>query len=322
MKKVIIILGALFLLLLLFLVLFYLTSDTGSLHQNEAELKAEIQVDDRESRAMEKSLQDDHGDAPQEVGTNISGKEAALNCHARYQKHPNWQEISDIYESFYLSMGEMMGEHHYQQLPLDAVKSYADAGDVDAMFHYGSELIWKGGFGIYFNELNRAETLTQEERKERINNHQLNLPMLEQGAGYLVDSAIQGKLGGLIELQLLSHHILKRQMSRKANFENAKLALSLNMAYEALLMQVFINDADMMQDFLFADDRAELVQQFLKDYPQQELESIEQEASKIKERLFGYWQDKRESLGLPIFPDKFPPHLEQHVKDKRRLCDG
>ncbi|GAA0201110.1 hypothetical protein GCM10009123_05550 [Kangiella japonica] len=253
---------------------------------------------------------------------NEVSEEPQLDCHTRYQKHPHWQEISDIYESFYLSMGEMMGEHHYQQMPLDAVKSYADAGDADAMFHYGSELIWKGGFGIYFNELNRAETLTQEERKERINNHQLNLPMLEQGTGYLVDSAIQGKLGGLIELQLLSHHILKRQMSREANLENTKLALSLNMAYEALLMQVFINDAEVMQGFLFADDREELIQQFLRDYPQQELESIEQEASKIKGRLFGYWQDKRERLGLPIFPDKFPPHLEQHVKDKRRLCDG
>lgn len=247
-------------------------------------------------------------------------KEPNLDCHTQYQKHPNWQEISDIYESFYLSTGEMMGEHHYQQMPLDAVKSYADAGDANAMFHYGSELIWKGGFGIYFNELNRAETLTQEERRERINNHQLNLPMLEQGTGYLVDSATQGKLGGLIELQLLSHHILKRQMSREDNYENTKQALMLSMAYEALLMQVFTNDADMMQEFLFADDRAELVQQFLKNHPQLELEPIEQEANKIKERLFGYWQDKRESLGLPIYPDKFPPHLEQHVKDKRAFC--
>ncbi|WP_146205082.1 hypothetical protein [Kangiella spongicola] len=319
MKKIIIIIGAL---LLLFLMLYYLASDTGSTNKNKVELKAKSQFDERESRATEQSVQDERVDETQGLPANLGEKEPTLDCHTRYQKHPNWQEISDIYESFYLSMGEMMGEHHYQQLPLDAVKSYADAGDVDAMFHYGSELIWKGGFGIYFNELNRAETLTQEERKERINNHQPNLPMLEQGAGYLVDSATQGKLGGLIELQLLSHHILKRQMSREDNYENTKQALMLSMAYEALLMQVFINDADMMQGFLFADDREELIQQFLKDYPQQELESIEQEASKIKERLFGYWQDKRESLGLPIYPDKFPPHLEQHVKDKRRLCDG
>lgn len=315
MKKTIIVVGAL---LLAFLLFKYMTFDPDNV--NMMEHKAEVQIDEKVLDTKEKLAQGSPRDITQEVDAHISQKEPILDCHTRYQKHPNWQEISDIFESFYLSTGEMMGEHHYQQMPLGAVKSYADAGDADAMFHYGSELIWKGGLGIYFNELNRTEVLTQEERLEKVNKHQLDRIMLEQGQQYLIDSAVRGKLGGLIELQLLSHHILKRQMARESNLENTKQALMLSMAYEALLMQIFINDAEVMQDFLFVDDREELIQEFLKNHPQQEFEFIEQEANTIKERLFGYWQDKREGLGLPIYPDKFPPHLEQHIRDKKSNC--
>lgn len=242
------------------------------------------------------------------------------NCHARYQKHENWQEINIIFESLYMSIEEMSGEHHYQQLPLEAVKSYADAGDADAMFHYGTELFWKGGFGFYFNELNRSKALSQSERREVVNNHKLDMVTLEQGSKYLLNAAIEGKLGGIIELSLLSHHVAKRQVSSGKDVESIKQALMISLAYDHLLGEVFINDTAIMKGFLFVKEKGELLDKFAKQYPDVDLEPMRDESIRIHQRLFDYWQEKRDLNGAPVYPDKFPQHLEQHMANKNKEC--
>ena len=317
MKKIIIILGTL---LLAFLILYYLISDTGSLHRNKAKLKKEVQVNERESQVTEKSVQDSRRAVTEKVDANINEKESNIGCHQRYQQHENWQRVNDIFAEVYINDAELSGEHHFQEMQLEAVKSYADAGDPNAMFHYGSELIWKGGLGIYFNELNRSGSLSQSERKKAIDNHQLDMMALEYGSKYLLDSATLGKLGGIIELQLLHHHIFKRQVEHGKDIESIKNAMMLSLAYEQLIEEVFINDSLMMDGFQFTDEKKNLMKKLSKQYPEIELAEIQEEANNIQGRLFNYWREKREKLGKPIYPNKFPDYLEQHMANKNKEC--
>jgi len=247
-------------------------------------------------------------------------EEGKLDCHTRYQKHENWKEISDIFSGIYMTVDEMSGDHYFQNMQLEAVKSYADAGDANAMFHYGNELIWKGGFGIYFNELNRTKVLNQDERQEIVNNHKLDMVALEIGAKYLLDAAVRGKLGGILELNLMHQHIVKRQVNSGKDVESIKRALMISFAYEQLLQEVFINDSVMMDSFLFAYKKQELIETFSTQYPKIDLAPIRDEANNIQERLFDYWREEREQLGKPIYPDEFPDYLEQHMANKRKEC--
>ncbi|RDX38209.1 hypothetical protein DZA50_00695 [Kangiella sp. HD9-110m-PIT-SAG07] len=243
-----------------------------------------------------------------------------MDCHQRYQQHENWQRINDIFEEIYMTGDEMAGEHYFQKMQLEAVKSYADAGDANAMFHYGTELIWKSGFGFYFNDLNRSEHLTQAERRERAENHQLDMASLEQGAKYLLDSATRGKLGGVVELKILHHHILKRQMRSNKDVESIKRAIMLDIAYEEFLESVFIKDMGVMEGFLYSGDSKKLIDEFLGQYPDENLDAIQEKATNIQNRLFDYWREQREKFGLPVYPDRFPEYLEQHMVNKNKEC--
>ncbi|GAA4362733.1 hypothetical protein [Kangiella marina] len=253
----------------------------------------------------------------------LTGKPVFKNsakCHQWFQEHENWKEINDIFESLYMSIEEMTGEHYFQQMPLEAVKSYADAGNPDAMFHYGTEVIWKNGFGFYFNDLNRTQVLSQQERQELANSHQLDLPMLEEGAKYLMDAAVAGKLGGIIELTTLHHYILKRQIESSNNKESIKNAMILSIAYRSLLQQVFAKDIDLMEGFLYSNQSDDLLDKYSKQFPDTDLQAVHTEANNIQKRLFDYWRQNREVLGLPLYPDRFPAHLEQHMKNKNKEC--
>jgi hypothetical protein len=250
----------------------------------------------------------------------LSKETKYMDCHARYQQHENWQKISDIFESFYMTIEEMSGEHHFQKMPLDAVKSYADSGDADAMFHYGTELLWKGGFGFYFNELNRSPVETHQERRELSSNHQLDLPVLEEASDYLMRSAALGKLGGIIELKLIHQHILKKQIRNNKHPESIKDALVLNIAYENLLEEVFVNDYGIIKTFLFAEESKQLFETVAKQYPSIDMVAIREEALAKNDLLFNNWKRQREDLGAAVHPDKFPANLEQHMSNKEKEC--
>ncbi|WP_223671276.1 hypothetical protein [Kangiella shandongensis] len=245
-----------------------------------------------------------------------------LPCYQKYQKKPEWKEIEAVLSSIFMNGDEAAGQGVYQQLPIAAVKSYADTGDKDAMFHYGSELMWKAAFGMHLNSINRNPGETLSELSERAKKHNPDFDEFLQGADYAYRAAIKGKLGGIMEIAILEKRLIRRMVKSGSSTEDIEKALIHRHASLSLMQKMHTNDPGLLTFFSGADEFQDDLNTI---YSEQELqpEIREELESKIKthsQQLLQQWKSDRQALGLEPFPDVMSSRLDQFLADMEQEC--
>lgn len=246
------------------------------------------------------------------------------SCYERYQRKPEWKEIEAVLSSIYMNGDEAAGQGIYQQLPIEAVKSYADTGDKDAMFHYGSEVMWKAAFGVHLNSVNRNPGEPLSQLRQRAKKHKPDVDNFLLGAGYAYRAAVQGKLGGLLEIVAGEKMLIKRMVQSGSSSENIEKALMHRHAALSLMQTIHADDPGLLM-FFSSDDEFE--EDLAVIYSEQEIqpELREKLQNKIKhrsERLLQKWKSDRQILGLEPFPDVMRPKLDEFLNSMEQECNS
>lgn len=243
-------------------------------------------------------------------------------CSDKYQSRPEWKEIEAIISSIYMNGEEAAGQGVYQQMPVDAVKSYADAGDETALLHYGSEVMWKAAFGVYLNQINRNPNEAREELKKRVKQHRPNLDAFYTGADYAYRAAVKGKLGGIMEVSSMSRGLLRRVIRSDMPMEDVKTVLIKRHAYLNLMQRIHTNDAELLLFFSGKDELEEDLGVIFEGKAQDDflVATLKEEIASESEKLLEQWGNDRARLGLPQYPDVIPERLELLLSNMEREC--
>lgn len=243
-------------------------------------------------------------------------------CVANYENKPEWEQtykvISDIYQSGY----EAAGSSAFQQMPIESLKSYADAGDKSAMFHYGSALMWKGGVGIYLNYPGQEERLVEPEKYKQVipKNHKPDIELFNKGAEYAYQAAVKGKFGGIMEIVNMKLMML-RQMKRQGFPEEQVLNEMVHAAsFLKLLKHIHSNDkallSELNYDYFITDNIKNIWDKDIEDIKVK----VEQLSDEAVTTMIKDWKTNRERLGLEESPDLLSPKLERFYRDNVEIC--
>ncbi|RDX38207.1 hypothetical protein DZA50_00685 [Kangiella sp. HD9-110m-PIT-SAG07] len=245
-----------------------------------------------------------------------------LACLERFRSQSEWKEIEAILSSIYMNGEEAAGQGVYQQMPLEAVKSYADSGDKSAMLHYGSELMWKSAFGVHINPINRNPGESTEAMGERAKKHQPDLERFYEGVGYAYQAAVLGKLGATMEISSLSKGLL-RKMVRTGQPKKSILEVFVQrQAYLNLMQKVHQNDEVLLAFFSSSDELQEdldLLFQEVEIKPNK-LAQIKAKIGQESKRLIEQWEKDRSRIGLTIYPELMPKRLAVFFGKMEREC--
>lgn len=244
-------------------------------------------------------------------------------CVANYQNKPEWEDIYKVISTIYQSGYEAAGNSAFQQMPIDSLKSYADAGDKDAMFHYGSALMWKGGVGIYLNYPGQVERLAEPEKYKQVipKNHNPDNELFNQGAEYAYQAAVKGKFGGLFEIANMKLMML-RQMKKQGFSEELVFNEMVHAAsYLKLIKHIHSNDkallSELNYDYYITDN--------IKNIWDKDIEGIKVKVEQLSDetvtKMIQDWKINRESLGLAESPDLLSPKLEKFYRDNVEICN-
>ncbi|GAA4362729.1 hypothetical protein [Kangiella marina] len=322
MKKVIFILLA-----LCAVVVFVLWSTTAEESQSVTE-KVSFS---KSAKQIPESLVKQHGNNPAnkadesnnpKLELNSANQTKELSCFEKYRQKPEWKDIEAIVGSIYMSGEEAAGEGVYQQIPLDAVKSYADAGDANAMFHFGSETMWNSSFGLYFNPINQNPGNTTKERQEKAQQHKVDLEAFHKGANYAYRAAVHGKLGGILEVSLVSKSVLRKMVRSQRQREDIEEFLIHRHAYLNLLEQVHKNDSELLLFFQNDEEiKGDLTMVYGVVGPDSDtLERIKTDIDERSLKLRERWESDRLSLGLEPYPDVIPERLDSLLEEMKNEC--
>ncbi|AOE50566.1 hypothetical protein [Kangiella sediminilitoris] len=215
------------------------------------------------------------------------------------------------------------GDHHYQQLPFESLKSYAEAGDSEAMYIYGSELMWKGGLGVHMNsQWQTRELLSDGTRKLKISGPDINL--FKQGRDYIYKAAVKGRVMGLYEIASMYKKSLKKL--RQKGYKKSLIKQHIVKGYSYHLMAQKI----MEKDRILGEDKyinAITIDDYIKlGLPESEIESVKKDllakAQINYSQLKSEWESDREYIGKKPYPKFFTKEEEKiYFKEMPEECE-
>lgn len=243
-------------------------------------------------------------------------------CVADYENKPEWKQIYKVISDIYQSGYEAAGSSAFQQMPIESLKSYADAGDKSAMFHYGSALMWKGGVGIYLNYPGQEERLAEPEKYKQVipENHKPDIELFNKGAEYAYQAALKGKFGGIREIVNMKLMML-RQM-KKQGFPEEQVLNEMVYAASFLKLLKHIHSSDkallgeLNYDYFITDNIKNIWDEDIEDIKVK----VEQLSDEAVTKMIKDWKTNRERLGLEESPDLLSPKLEKFYRDNVEIC--
>lgn len=247
---------------------------------------------------------------------------STLTCMERYRAQPEWKEIEAVISAIYMSGEEAAGEGTYQQIPIEAVKSYADSGDSNAMLHYASETMWKSAFGTYLNTINRDPNEDMEKLEQKTRLHKPDLEGFFYGAGYAYQAAVEGRYGGVMEVTAVSRGLLYR-LSRDEEAMDKSLQVLINrQAYLELLQTIHQNDEVLLTIFVEEDELKEDLDIVFKgeELEPSQLEKIQRQIKQQSQQLHQQWEADRRRRGYELYPELFSKRLEEFFEKMEKEC--
>ena len=253
---------------------------------------------------------------------SVASKDDSLTCMQKYQQQPEWKEIEETINSIYMNGEEAAGKGVYQQMPKEAVKSYADAGDKSAMLHYGSAVMWKSAFGVHINQVNRDPTERMENRKERIKKHKPDLKTFKRGMDYAYQAALLGKLGGIMEIASLQKGLLRRMARRGSSEQEIRDMFIMRHAYLNLMQKLHQEDSALLLFFFGEEELLEVFEYLYGDKKNKEklLLELKSDIKVSSQKLIKTWEHDRRLQGVDIYPDIMPPKLDKFIADMETKC--
>lgn len=257
----------------------------------------------------------------------VSANDEAVNSEETKEKPPSnicKEQLAEQYpeldkqfnhalQDVYLSGEQMAGEGVYQNMSFENLKPLADANNPDAMMVYGSEMIWYSATGI---RVNRADSQyrTQEQTKNIIKTHKVNLNGVIQGQEYLYKAAVFGKEGAIFEsavlLDLVARNLNKEDTDEKLIME----LLSKSLSYKKLIIDIHQHDPSFRGIFGQSMDPFNNIQRLYadrEDYAEIR-KQIESDAENMYQELKERWEHDREYYGFEIYPDYLKGELEEY----------
>lgn len=252
--------------------------------------------------------------------------EKELSCHEKYQQQPEWKEIEAILSSIYMNGEEAAGQGVYQRMPIESLRSYAESGDPNAMFHYGSALMWKGSVGIYLNYPGEVErTINADKYKNMYKHHKPDLEVIKQGSDYLYRSAVKGKLGAFMENAFMQQATVRRMNKDDFDFsEEHKLTLlASSMANFKLMAYVHENDEFLAEVINYEYFTSKLLDELYPEKEQKEetLKKLNSQVARLYQTKKSQWISDRNYHGLPVQPQLFNPRLESFYIEHIKVCE-
>lgn len=244
-----------------------------------------------------------------QVESSIDGVEECLN---QLGLRDDFLNVYKKLEGLGMSGSQLAGVDGYQQVPLESLRSYADANDLDAMYLYGVNLLWKSSLGFYLNENYRDQSLTTEQFREQVRNHEFNREQFQRGKNYVYKAAAKGKLIGLLEIGLM-HKTASKKLAEKGVSQSELIEfLSEGYAYLELAKDVYQKDPLLIQE---AGLEWHTVEKFIKTaMPDAEMNDVmplvESSIEKHLQRLKSQWATDRGYHGLEVYPDTFTDEEE------------
>lgn len=252
------------------------------------------------------------------------GKSIAVSENETTERHGSDDFDSCVNNNNYLSVFKrldglgigqenLVGRGHYQELNLSSLASYADAGEPDAMFLYGLELVWKGLFGMYQTKRYREHPVGSPSFKESLKNHKVDLSKVREGEKYLFKSAVQGKLLALGEIAAYFAISVKSLKKQEESEEQIKRYLVESHAYTLLMKDVFKNDYSLLESLTIDNKSLDTTLKIAFPYgvPQGgEADLINKAQNRFKE-LKEKWRSSREYFGYDVYPDLFTTDEEE-----------
>lgn len=276
------------------------------------------------------ALQDSKPDQKELTNTEVQtlgSLEARATCMEKYTSDPKWIEIYKRFEGLGLSGDELAGTDSYQQLPLDSLKAHADTGDKKAMYLYGVETMWKSAFGFYMNGNYRGPLGFTEERKKQIQQHKVNLEEYQEGADYVYQAAVQGKLTGLMEIASQQSALINAM--QQDGFSEEALLNEAVTAYSYLLLMREVYQYDEMLYEILGDDKSldSNLTRIFKDNKEITIESMRKIRSDVIARsekkfqiLKASWENDRNYHGLEPYPNLFTAEEEEYYQKAELDC--
>ena len=215
-------------------------------------------------------------------------------------------------EGLGMSGSQLAGVDGYQQVPLESLRSYADANDLDAMYLYGVNLLWKSSLGFYLNENYRDQSLTTEQFREQVRNHEFNREQFQRGKNYVYKAAAKGKLIGLLEIGLMHKTASKKLAETGVSQSELIEFLSEGYAYLEWAKDVYQKDPLLIQE---AGLEWHTVEKFIMTaMPDADMNDVmplvESSIEKHLQRLKSQWATDRGYHGLEVYPDTFTDEEE------------
>lgn len=238
------------------------------------------------------------------VESSVNGIESCLKQLGLYD---NFLKVYKKLEDLGMSGSQLAGVDGYQQVPLESLRSYADANDLDAMYLYGVELLWKSSLGFYQNQNYRDQSLTSEQIREQVRNHEFNNEQFQRGKNYLYKATVKGKLIGLLEIGLMHKTASKKLAETGASQSELIEFLSEGYAYLELVKDIYQKDPLLIQE---AGLEWYTIEKYIKTgMPDADMDDVmplvESSVEKHVHRLKSQWITDRNYYGLDIYPDIF-----------------
>lgn len=248
--------------------------------------------------------------------------ESTLTCMERYKAQPEWKEMEAVISAIYMSGEEAAGEGTYQQIPIEAVKSYADSGDSSAMLHYASETMWRSAFGTYLNKINRDPNEDMEKLKQKTKLHKPDLEGFFHGADYAYLAAVEGRYGGVMEITAMTRGLLHRLSRDEEAMDKSMKVLINRHAYLDLLQSIHQNDKELLTVFILESEfQKDLEVVFRGEEPEpSQLEKIQRQIKRQSQQLHQQWEADRRRRGYELYPDLLPKRLEDFFEKMEQEC--
>ncbi|WP_146205083.1 hypothetical protein [Kangiella spongicola] len=241
--------------------------------------------------------------------SSVDGVEECLN---QLGLRDDFLNVYKKLEGLGMSSSQLAGVDGYQQVPLESLRSYADANDLDAMYLYGVNLLWKSSLGFYLNENYRDQSLTSEQFSEQVRNHEFNREQFQRGKNYVYKAAVKGKLIGLLEVGLMHKTASKKLAETGVSQSELIEFLSEGYAYLELAKDVYQKDPLLIQE---AGLEWHTIEKFIKTaMPDADMNDVmplvESSIEKHLRRLKRQWTTDRKYYGLEVYPDTFTDEEE------------
>lgn len=320
-----------FLVILTFVVLF-LIADIKMSNQSQKSKPQTVEIIKKTVHKKNTEAAPANSELEQEESINteeqtLGSLEASAKCMEKYTKDPRWIGIYKRFEGLGLSGEELAGTDSYQQLPLDSLKAYADAGDKKAMYLYGVEIMWKSVFGYYMNENYRSPLGFTEELKKQIKQHKVNLEEYQKGADYVYQAAVQGKLIGLMEIASQQSALIDRMQedgfSQEALIDQAVKAHG----YLLLMREVYQHDEMLYEILRYAkslDNNLTRIVEGNKEITTESMRKMKKgvvaRAEKEFQTLKTSWGNDRNYHGLEPYPNLFTAQEEEYYRQSQLDC--